>query len=63
MRILALVLIKRLDGRAPPYTGANDLAGKHTRLRTDNGTTLYKCVIPETDLSTDDAVVLDNGAT
>ena len=47
MRILTFVFVEWLDGRAPIDAGADDLSGKNSGLRTDDGSALNTDVIAE----------------
>ncbi len=60
--VLPFVIFKRLDRRAPPDAGADDLSGEDAGLRTDDRTALDADVIAETHLPADDTVVLDRNA-
>lgn len=51
-----------MDGRSPPYTGADDLAGKYAGLRADHRPAANVSVVAKADLTADHAVVLDHHA-
>src|SRR5215212_1045364 len=52
-RVAALLLFERLDGRAPPDAGADDLARQHAGLRADDRARLHARVVAEADLPAD----------
>ena len=62
MCVLPLVFGERLDGRAPPNAGADDLAGKYARLRTYHGAALDTHMIAKAHLPADYAIVFYDDA-
>src|SRR5829696_872564 len=62
VRVESLVLVERLDGRAPPDAGPHDLAREDARLRADDRARLHARVVAHADLPADDRVRLDDRA-
>src|SRR5205085_2290973 len=60
--VQSFVLFERLDGRAPPDAGPNDLARQDSRLRAYDRSRHHARVVAEADLTADDRVRLDDCA-